>query len=158
MKQILLSVTGVVLGIVVGMIAMMCLHMASALVYPLPEGADFMDSSPENQERLQEWFRTLPAGAFLLATLSHGLGCMSGAFVAMFVSGRRTLVAPVIVGVFFTLGGIMNLSSVPHPAWFPIVDLPVYLVLAVIAGRMLKRPDDGSSAAGEAPPADASPE
>ena len=64
---------------------------------------------------------------------------MAGACVAMLISGRRSLVTPVIVGVFFTVGGIMNLSSIPHPGWFPFVDLPVYLVLAVAGGMMLKR-------------------
>ena len=74
-----------------------------------------------------------------MAILAHGLGCMVGAFVAMLVSGRRSLVTPIVVGVFFTAGGIMNLSSIPHPSWFPFVDLPVYLVLALTAGRILQR-------------------
>ena len=106
-----------------------------------------MSPEPENQARLKEWFGTLPAGAFLLATVCHGLGCMAGAFVAMLVSGRRSLVPPLIIGVFFTVAGIMNLSSIPHPSWFPLVDLPVYLVLAWVAGVLLQRKgDDGPPA------------
>lgn len=138
-KRALFGVLGVVLGIVAGMIFMMSLHMASTLVYPLPEGVDFMSQEPENQARLNEWFGTLPTGAFFVATACHGLGCMAGAFVAMLVSGRRSLIPPLVVGVFFTGCGIMNLSSVPHPAWFPFVDLPVYLVLALVAGILLER-------------------
>ena len=138
-KQVLFAVIGVVLGIVAGMIFMMSLHLATTLVYPLPEGVDFMSQELENQARLEEWFGTLPTGAFLLAIACHGLGCMAGAFVAMLVSGRRSLVPPLIVGVFFTACGIMNLSSIPHPFWFPFVDLPAYLVLALIAGLLLKR-------------------
>ena len=138
-KRILLSVLAVVLGIVAGMIFMMSLHMATTLVYPLPEGVDFMVQEPENQERLREWFGTLPTGAFLLAIACHGLGCMAGALVAMLVSGRRSLVPPLVVGAFFTACGIMNLSSIPHPSWFPFADLPIYLVLALVAGLLLKR-------------------
>ncbi len=41
-KRLLLGVIGAVLGVVAGMIIMMALHMASTLVYPLPEGVDFM--------------------------------------------------------------------------------------------------------------------
>lgn len=146
-KQVLISVLGVVLGIVIGMAFMISLHMASTLVYPLPESVSFMDDSPENMARLHEWFGTLPTGAFLLATVCHGLGCMSGAIVAMLITGRRSLVTPIIVGVVFTLCGIMNLSSIPHPSWFPFVDVPIYLVLAVVAGILLKRkPDEESTA------------
>jgi hypothetical protein len=141
-KRVLFGVIGVVLGIVAGMIFMMSLHMASTLVYPLPEGVSFMGQEPANQARLKEWFSTLPTGAFLLAIACHGLGCMAGAFVAMLVSGRRSLVPPLIVGVFFTMGGIMNLSSIPHPSWFAFVDLPIYLVLASVAGLLLKRKGD----------------
>ena len=141
-KRVLVGVLGVVLGIAAGMILMMSLHWASTFVYPLPEGVDFMSQEPENQARLNEWFGTLPTGAFLLAIACHGLGCMAGAFVAMLVSGRRSLIPPLVVGVCFTGCGIMILSSVPHPAWFPFVDLPVYLVLALVAGLLLKRKCD----------------
>ncbi|MFT5328053.1 MAG: hypothetical protein ACI8P0_005961, partial [Planctomycetaceae bacterium] len=36
----------------------------------------------------------------------------------------------------------------PLPSWFPFVDVPVYLVLALVAGIVLKRkPDEESSTA-----------
>lgn len=139
MKSGLLGAVGVVVGIIGGMIFMMALHMASTLVYPLPEGVDFMSQELENQTLLKEWFSTLPAGAFVLAIAAHGLGCMAGAIVATLISGRRSLIPALIVGAFFTLGGIMNLSSIPHPPWFPFVDLPVYLLLAFAAGKFLQR-------------------
>ena len=64
------------------------------------------------------------------------------------LTNRRVFAyTPLIIGVFFTVCGIMNLSSVPHPAWFPFVDLPVYLILALVAGLLLKRKGD---TAGEA--------
>lgn len=138
-RRFLISTVAVLVGIPVGMIVMMSLHLASTLVYPLPDGVDFMSQDPENMARLNEWFGTLPATAFLLATACHGLGCMAGAVVATVIAGRRSLVTPVIVGVFFTLCGIMNLSSVPHPVWFPFVDVPIYLILAVTGGILLRR-------------------
>jgi uncharacterized membrane protein len=137
--RILVGMMSVVFGIVGGMITMMALHMATTFIYPLPEGVDFMSQEAENVARMHEWFGTLPAGAFLLATLCHGLGCLAGAILAMIISQRRSLVPAVIVGVFFTVCGIANLSSVPHPAWFPFIDLPVYLILACAAGVLLKR-------------------
>jgi len=138
-NPILISTLGVVLGIVFGMAFMMSLHLATTFVYPLPDGVSFMDSGDENMARLHEWFGTLPTTAWLLASVCHGLGCMSGAVVAMLISGRRSLITPLIVGVVFTLCGIMNLSSLPHPSWFPFVDVPIYLLFAMLAGILLKR-------------------
>ncbi len=134
-----MTVIGILVGIVAGMIVMMALHMASALVYPLPEGVSFTSQEPANQERLKEWFRTLPDGAFVLAIIAHGLGCMAGGVVAMLISGRRSFAPPLVVGVFFTVGGVMNSSQIPHPDWFPWADWPIYLVLAWLAGRLLIR-------------------
>lgn len=138
-NPVLFSVLGAVAGIVFGMGFMMFLHWTTTFVYPLPEGVDFMSQEPENMTRLHEWFGTLPTTAWLLASACHGLGCMSGAAIAMLISGRRSLITPIIVGCVFTLCGIMNLSSMPHPSWFPYVDMPIYLILALTAGNMLKR-------------------
>ena len=44
-KQVVLSIVGVVVGIVAGMIFMMMLHMATTVIYPLPEGVDLGLSS-----------------------------------------------------------------------------------------------------------------
>ena len=140
--RIFLGILGVVIGIVGGMIFMMSLHMASTYVYPLPEGVSFTSQEPDNVEKLREWFSTLPAGAFALAIVCHGLGCMAGAFVASLISGRRSMIPAWFVGAFFTVGGIANLFNIPHPPWFPFADLPVYLILATVAGRLLLRPDD----------------
>lgn len=146
-KQVFISVLGVVLGIVVGMAFMMFLHIATTFVYPLPDGVSFTDSSEDNMARMNEWLGTLPTPAWILASVCHGLGCMSGAALAMLISGRRSLTTPIIVGVVFTGCGIMNLSSIPHPSWFPFVDVPIYLALALVAGIVLKRKRDIESSA-----------
>jgi hypothetical protein len=138
-NRILLAILGVVVGTTSGMALMMGLHMASGLVYPMPKDIHPMSSDPANLAAMRAWLATLPAGAFLLATLAHGLGCMGGAAVATLIAGRRSMFPALIVGAIFTVSGIQNLAEIPHPAWFAWVDLPVYLVLAAVAGRLLVR-------------------
>lgn len=145
MKRVLMGVLGVVIGIVVGSTVMIALHLASHVIYPLPEDVDFMSMEPENREKLAEFIGTLPAGAFVLTVLAHGLGCMAGAFVATLVSGRRSMVPALVIGVFYTIGGVMSLQDIPHPAWFPYADLPIYLILAFVAGKLLVRKGETAS-------------
>lgn len=147
-KQVLIGGLGVVLGVVIGMAFMMFLHWTTTFVYPLPDGVTFTDSSEDNMARMHEWFGTLPTTAWLLASACHGLGCMVGAVVATLISGRRSLTTPIIIGVVFTACGVMNLSSLPHPSWFPFVDVPIYLALAILAGIILKRQSGEDSQAG----------
>lgn len=150
-KRILMGVLGVVVGMIAGMVLMMGVHAASWLVYPIPDHLDPSSSDPATQEAFRAWIGTLPAGAFVLAVVAHGLGAMSGAAVAMFVSGRRSLVPALVVGALFTVAGIMNVAMIPHPAWFPFVDLPAYLLLALLAGKLLARPAPASGAIGRGP-------
>ena len=64
---------------------------------------------------------------------------MAGAALATLVTGRRSMVPSLVIGALFTVAGVMNLLEIPHPWWFPIVDLPLYLVLAAVAGKLLVR-------------------
>ena len=149
-RRIVLGVVGVLIGVIGGMVFMMGLHHASSLVYPIPEGLDMMSSDPAQQERLAAWIGTLPAGAFVLALTAHGLGCMGGAALATLIAGRRSLVPALVVGAVFTVAGVMNIQAMPHPAWFPFVDLPVYLALAYLAGRLLRRRESAAETEAEA--------
>ena len=142
---ILRIIVGLVVGAIVGMVVMMGLHLASTLIYVPPEDVEFMSQEPENLERMNEWFRSLPAGAFIVAALCHGLGCLAGAMTAMFIAGRHSLVAPLIIAAFFTLGGIMNMQELPHPGWFPFLDLPIYFVLVWVTARHLQTPPPASA-------------
>lgn len=139
-KKILLGVIGVALGFVIGSIVMTGLHLANHLIYPPPADVEFMSQDPENMERMNAWIQDLPTGALLLVVLIHGLGAMSGAFIAMFVTGRRSMTPAIVVGVFFTLAAVVNLMSVSHPSWFPFADLPIYLALSFLAGKLVLRP------------------
>ena len=45
----------------------------------------------------------------------------------------------VIIGLLFMVAGIANLMSLEHPLWFACVDVPIYMALALLAGRLLVR-------------------
>lgn len=138
-KKVVVWVVAVLVGTVVGMCVMMALHRASALVYPIPPGLDLMSQDPAQQALMKAWFATLPAGAFVMATAAHGLGCLSGAVLATLIVRRRSIVPAILVGAGFTVAGIMNLAEIPHPAWFAFVDLPIYLAPAALVARLLTR-------------------
>lgn len=101
LKRIAFVALAVIAGTFVGMVVMTALHMASTLVYPAAPGVDFSKSDPAAQAAMKAWLATLPAGAFLLASLAHSLGCLTGAAVATLLDKRRSLVLTIAVGVLF---------------------------------------------------------
>jgi hypothetical protein len=143
MNPLVRLVLGVILGFVGGSAAMMACHYATMPLYPPPDGLDVMD--PGQREAVQEWMKTLPDGAFVVAALCHWLGTAVGAAIAMFVAGRHSIRPALVIGVLFTVAGIMNVMQVPHPTWFPFVDAPGYLIVAWLVGKALVRPADASA-------------
>lgn len=137
--RILLAIAGVLVGVVAGSIAMMAVHLVSMSVYPPPEGVDPMSWDEEMREKVVAWVATLPAGAWLFAWLAHQVGNLVGAAVATLISGRRSIVPAMVIGAWFTLGGVMSAIQMESPAWFYVIDWPLYLVGAFCVARLLRR-------------------
>ena len=142
-------ILGLIVGFVVGSVVMMACHFATMPLYPPPEGLDVMD--PAQREEVKAWMETLPAGAYVVAALCHWIGAAAGAVVALLLTQRKDRLPALLMGALFLLAGIANLLSVPHPAWFPFVDLPGYLVVGWLMGRLLVK----APPAADAPPASA---
>ncbi|MDF1700400.1 MAG: hypothetical protein P1V36_04505 [Planctomycetota bacterium] len=132
-------ILGVIVGYIVGSAVMMGVHIATQPMYPPPEGVDVWD--PDQRDKVEEWMETLPNGAFALALLAHMLGTAAGAATTMAIVGRERIKPAIVIGVLFTVAGIINIFSVPHPGWFPFADIPCYLIAAWLVGKlMLKKP------------------
>ena len=82
-------VGGLVLGFIVGSIAMMMCHMATMPLFPPPEGVE--PWNPDHRDQVSAWMETLPDTAFLLAALCHWIGAAVGTVVGMLVGGRTGL-------------------------------------------------------------------
>lgn len=143
MGRRILAVIG---GLVVGMGFVFAAEAVGQAFYPAPAGL-----SPDNREAFAAFLASLPAGAFVMVLFAHLLGSLAGAAVATLVSGRSSLFPGVIVGALLLVGGIMNVAMIPHPLWFVILDLALYLPVAYLSARFtLKRPPPGASAPGTA--------
>jgi hypothetical protein len=123
--SILRSVLAVVLGLFVGFVFIMAIQMLSMVVNPPPPGLDF-----NNPEAMKQYIATLPTGAFVLVLASYAVGTFAGAFVTVWVARRAPLVHGLILGGLFLLAAIQNMRTLPHPVWFQIVALALFLPVA----------------------------
>ncbi len=124
------NVIAVISGIIAGMALNMGILQISYLAYPIPEGLDINDPA-----QLQDYLDTLPATAFLVAMLAHLAQSFGGGWVAARLGSSRPMLLAMIVGAGSLVGGVMMMTMVKGPAWMAI-ELPLYLVVAWIAGRM----------------------
>ena len=131
------NILAVIIGFAVGMAANMALIMLNAYVlFPMPAGMDMNDL-----EQLQGYIATLPMVAFFVVMAAHLSQSFVGGWVAARMGSSQPMLLAMIVGFGSLAGGIMMFMDVQGPAWM-FIELPLYLVVAWLAGRMEVRRRD----------------
>jgi hypothetical protein len=125
------------IGIILGMIAMIAMHYLSMIFYPLPETVTM-----EDPEALNAYMKIAPLGALILVIISHSVGpfiaTISAILLSRFPIWNNTTFFKyqhLFLGLLFTYFGWYNLQELSHPDWFKI-DLLFYLPSAYL-GRYL---------------------
>ena len=129
--RILRSVLAVILGIVAAGLLIWVVEGVGHRVYPPPEGVDFHD--PQAVAAIME---EIPLGALLFVLLAWGVGTLAGGWLAALVAGRSATLYALIVGAVMLAGGIMNRVMIPHPVWFWILGVLVFLPAAWLGARL----------------------
>jgi hypothetical protein len=109
------------------MVLIMLVQQVSHRVYPMPPGV-----TPQKKEEFAAWVKTLPLGALLFVLASYVLGSFGGGLVAALVGAA--LWPALVVGGLLMAMGVMILFEIPHPPWFAVVSLLVYVPLAWLGG------------------------
>src|SRR6056297_685417 len=131
MSPILKNVLAVVTGLVVGSIVNMGFIMLSGSVIPPPEGGDIT-----TMEGLKATMHLFEPKHFIFPFLAHAIGTLAGAFIAAKIAAKRKMTIALIIGVFFLIGGSINIFMLGGPVWFTVLDLAVaYVPMAYFGGK-----------------------
>jgi hypothetical protein len=117
-------------GLMAGWIVFIIVETITHRVYPPPPGFD-----PGNAEHLKAFVDGLPVAALLLLLLGCAVGAFAGGLVAARIHVPPSRRPGWFVGGILTLGGILNLTMVPHPMWFTVVTILVFLPLALAGAK-----------------------
>lgn len=125
------NVLAVLAGVVVAVILIALVEAVGHLVYPLPEGID-----PNDSESLKAAMSRIPAGAMAFVLFAWAVGTLAGGWVATRIAAKGTVLHAMIVGVILMAVGALNMLMIPHPLWFWIVGLLLFLPAAYAGARM----------------------
>ena len=129
MNPTLKNILAVAVGIIIGGFVNMGIIMMSSSVIPPPEGADLT-----TMEGLKAAMPLMQAKHFLMPFLAHALGTFVGAFIAYYLAANNKMRFALAIGIWFMIGGIVNIILLPSPIWFTIVDLCLaYIPMAILA-------------------------
>ena len=132
MNPILKNIGAVVAGLVVGSIVNMGIVMLSGSVIAPPEGGDI-----NTMEGLKATMHLFEPKHFIFPFLAHAIGTLVGAYVAAKLAATRNITMALIIGVFFFIGGSINVSMLGGPLWFTVLDLALaYIPMAYLGGKL----------------------
>lgn len=125
--------TSVLAGCAAGIAVIFVMEFISHAIYPLPEGMD-----PNNPESLKLIMANAPIGALIMVLLAGFLGGFAGGIVAAFVDRNNATKRALAVGIVLTVLGIINLFMIPHPIWFMLINVLVYIGGALLGSLLIK--------------------
>lgn len=100
------------------------------ILYPMPEGMSMSDP-----DQFNTYISNLPFVAFLVVILAHLSQAFIGGLVAARFGHSHPMRLAMAIGVLSLVGGIAAMAMIEGPAWL-IVELPLYIAVAWVAGRL----------------------
>lgn len=131
MPSILRSILAVLCGALVGGAVILGMELVGTRIFPPPAGLAAGDP-----ESMRAAMAALPVGAFVMVLLGWALGTFAGAWVAARVAKRSPVGHGLAVGVLFLAAGVANMLSLPHPVWFWIAGVLLFLPAGYSGGRL----------------------
>jgi hypothetical membrane protein len=128
------NVLSVIAGVIAGFILILIFETIGHLIAPLPEGIDISDI-----ESIKENLDKIPVLNMVLVLVAYAIGAFGAGFVAVKIAKTQKISMALITGLILMLFGIFNLMTIPHPVWFIIVNLFLFLPMAWAGGKSALR-------------------
>ena len=124
------TIVAILLGIVLGTLAIALVEQIGHQVYPPPEGLDLNDPTA-----VAELIASAPVGALLFVLAAWVIGATVGGWLSVRLGGAVPR-SPFVVGLVLLAFGLANMLMIPHPTWFFILGVIVFLPAALLGGRL----------------------
>ncbi len=143
MSPLVRNILAVCAGFVAGSVVNMAIITVGPMLIPPPEGADVT-----TMEGLRAALPLFGPQHFVAPFLAHAVGTLVGAAVAARVAATRATALAMGIAALFFVGGAINVTMLPAPMWFNVVDLVgAYLPMGWLGARLGARRAPGASAA-----------
>ncbi len=126
-RTVFRSIGAIVAGLLVAMIFAAGVEAMSAILHPLPPGAD-----PTDLETCRLHVSRYPAGVLLLCGLGWGIGVFASTWLATRLGSRRHVAHGIVVGALLLGAAVANMAMLPYPAWFWIQNLVLFPIGTIL--------------------------
>ena len=81
----------------------------------------------------------MPGKVFGLLLVNYAVASFIAGLTATLIARRNTMRPAIVVGIVLTLAGLYNVLFLPHPLWFALVNLLVYLPFTFIGYLLVRK-------------------
>ncbi len=120
-----MQITKYILPVVAGtMAAMMLILLGETAIIKmyLPPGTNQNDT-----EAIANAVKHMPLSAFLFLLVNYIICSFIAGIISTLIAKRIAIRPALVVGIVLTLAGLYNVVSIPHPMWFSVLNLFIYL-------------------------------
>lgn len=127
------NILAVLSGIIFGVLAIGIVESIGHKIFTVPQE---VAQTIENADT-DAVFALVSSEMLLFVLLAYIFGSFVGGFITELI-GKRLLLA-IVTGSLLMLGGVLNLFMIPHPIWFVLVSIMVYIPFAWLGGLLSKK-------------------
>lgn len=125
------NILSVIVGLAAAIITFLVAESINGAMHPIPSTLDFQDSAA-----VKDFYSNQPLSLWLLVLVGWIVGSFICGLLIRLISRSSDKRLPMIAGIVLTLSAVTNFYMLPHPTWFIVVGLLVFIP-CVFAGHQL---------------------
>ena len=135
MKRNILSV---VVGLATAIITFLIAETINGNLHPAPTTLHY-----KNTIAVRAFYENQPISLWLLVLAGWVIGSLLCGFLIKLISKSDNKKLPIIAGCILTLSAVANFFSLPHPTWFIVVGLLVFIPSTLLGHKLYKLKSNG---------------
>ena len=132
------NIISVVVGLFSAIIIFVIAETINSALHPAPQNLDYGDSIA-----VKTFYENQPLTLWLLVLVGWIIGSVLCGFLIKLISKNDNEKLPIIAGIILTLSAIANFFSLPHPTWFIIVGLIIFIPSKLLGHKFYKLKTNG---------------
>lgn len=132
------NIISVLVGLAVAIITFLIIEAINNSLHTTPANLDFKDSIA-----VKAFYENHPLSFWLLVLIGWFVGSFLCGILIRWISKNDNKKLPIIAGSILTLSAIANFFSLPHPTWFIIVGLIIFIPSTLLGHKLYKNNTNG---------------
>lgn len=132
------SIISVVVGLVSAIVVFVIAETINSYLHPAPKTLDYNDSIA-----VKTFYENQPLSLWLFVLVGWIIGSVLCGFLIKLISKNDNKKLPIIAGSILTLSAVANFFTLPHPTWFIIVGLIVFIPSTLLGHKFYKLQTNG---------------